>query len=108
MSDNYDLAVTGAEVALVFANDDSYEDYIIVDNNQGDRNNLTLWGNDDALVSYLASLNPNTILILHNVGAIIIEDHKNNPNITAILWAGLPGQESGNALSDILYGSVKA
>jgi hypothetical protein len=111
VSNNYDLAaiakaVKGASAALVFANADSGEDYITVDGNQGDRNNLTLWGNGDALVTYVASLNPNTILVVHSVGAVILEDHKHNPNITAILWAGLPGQESGNAITDVLYGSV--
>lgn len=39
------------------------------------------------------------------MGAVIVEDIKNNPNVTAILWAGLPGQESGNAITDILYGA---
>jgi len=111
VSDNYDLAaiasaVTGAQAAIVFANADSGERYITVDGNAGDRNNLTLWGNGDALVTYVASLNPNTILVVHSVGAVILEDHKNNPNITAILWAGLPGQESGNAITDVLYGAV--
>lgn len=111
VSDNYDLeaiaaAVEGAEVAVVFANADSGEDYITVDGNQGDRNNLTLWGNGDALVEYVASINPNTILVVHTVGAVILEQHQNNPNITAILWAGLPGQESGNAITDVLYGDV--
>jgi beta-glucosidase len=111
VSNNYDLdaiaaAATGAEVAIVFANADSGEGYITVDNNEGDRNNLTLWGNGDALISYVASLNPNTIVVLHTVGAVIVEEHKNNPNVTAILWAGLPGQESGNAITDVLYGDV--
>jgi len=111
VSDNYDFAavaaaVTGAEAAIVFANADSGEDYITVDGNQGDRNNLTLWGNGDALIAYVASLNPNTIVVLHTVGAVIVEDMKNNPNVTAILWAGLPGQESGNAITDVLYGVV--
>ena len=27
-----------------------------------------------------------------------------HPNITAVLFAGLPGQESGNSLVDVLYG----
>jgi hypothetical protein len=111
VSNNYDLAaiaaaVTGAEVAVVFANANSGEDYITVDGNQGDRNNLTLWGNGDALISYVASLNPNTVVVLHTVGAVILEEHKNNPNVSAILWAGLPGQESGNAITDVLYGDV--
>ena len=111
VSDNYDFAavtaaVTGADVAIVFANADSGEDYITVDGNQGDRNNLTLWGNGDALIAHVASINPNTIVVLHTVGAVIVEAYKQHPNITAILWAGLPGQESGNAITDVLYGKV--
>jgi len=111
VSNNYDLAaikaaVTGAEAAIVFANADSGERYITVDGNGGDRNNLTLWGNGDALIKYVASINPNTIVVLHTVGAVIVEELKTNPNVTAILWAGLPGQESGNAITDVLYGVV--
>jgi len=111
VSNNYDLeairaAVTGAETAIVFANADGGERYITVDGNGGDRNNLTLWGNGDALIKYVASINPNTIVVLHTIGAVIVEDLKNNPNVTAILWAGLPGQESGNSITDVLYGVV--
>lgn len=111
VSNNYDFddvraAVTGAEVAIVFANADSGEGYITVDGNEGDRNNLTMWGNGDALVAFVASINPNTVVVLHTVGPVIVEALKQNPNVTAILWAGLPGQESGNAITDVLYGKV--
>jgi hypothetical protein len=111
VSDNYNYAAIasaakGASVAIVFVNANSGEDYITVGGNQGDRNNLTLWGNGDALIAEVASVNPNTIVVLHTVGAIIIEDIKNNPNVTAILWAGIPGQESGNAITDVIYGKV--
>jgi hypothetical protein len=65
VSNNYDFdavtkAVTGADVAIVFANANAGEAYITVDGNQGDRNNLTLWGNGDALISHVASINPNS------------------------------------------------
>jgi hypothetical protein len=111
VSNNYDFnaiakAATGADAAIVFVNADSGEDYITVDGNQGDRNNLTAWGNGDAMIAWVAQHNPNTIVVMHTVGPIIVEDYKNNPNITAILWAGLPGQESGNSLVDVLYGKV--
>jgi hypothetical protein len=46
------------------------------------------------------------IVVLHTVGAVIVEAFKNHPNITALLWAGLPGQESGNSITDVLYGKV--
>ncbi|KAH7118481.1 putative beta-glucosidase A [Dactylonectria macrodidyma] len=109
VSDNYNLAavtaaVQGTDAAIVFANADSGEAYISVDGNTGDRNNLTLWGNGDALIAHVASIHPNTIVVLHTVGAVIVEKFKQHPNITALLWAGLPGQESGNAITDILYG----
>ncbi|CZR50167.1 probable beta-glucosidase [Phialocephala subalpina] len=111
VSNNYDFdavtkAVTGADVAIVFGNADSGEGYITVDGNEGDRNNLTLWGNADALIAHVASIHPNTVVVLHTVGPVIVEAFKNHPNITALLWAGLPGQESGNAITDVLYGKV--
>lgn len=109
ISDNYNFAavteaITATDAVIVFANANSGERYLAVDDNFGDRNNLTLWGNGDALIEHVASLHPNTIVVLHTVGAVIVEKFKNHPNITALLWAGLPGQESGNAITDILYG----
>ncbi|WWC86304.1 uncharacterized protein L201_001177 [Kwoniella dendrophila CBS 6074] len=96
---------TGYDVALVGINSDSGEGYITVDGNEGDRNNITAWHNGDELVKAVAGVNNNTIVIIHSVGPIIMEDWIDHPNITAVLWAGLPGQESGNSLVDVLYGS---
>ncbi|OXC81956.1 beta-glucosidase [Cryptococcus neoformans] len=94
-----------AEVAIVGINSDSGEGYITVDNNEGDRNNLTAWNNGEELVKAVASANNNTIVIVHSVGPMIIEGWIDHPNITAVLWAGLPGQESGDSLVDVLYGA---
>ncbi|WWD17832.1 hypothetical protein CI109_102275 [Kwoniella shandongensis] len=96
---------TGAEVAMVGINADSGEAYITVDGNEGDRNNLTAWHNGDGLVQAVAAVNNNTIVIIHSTGPILMEAWIDNPNITAVIWAGVPGQESGNALVDVLYGS---
>jgi beta-glucosidase len=111
VSNDYDFAavaaaVHGTEVAIVFANADSGEGYLTIDGNEGDRNNLTLWGNGDNLIAYVASIHSNVVVVLHTVGPVIVEAIKQHPNITAILWAGLPGQESGNAITDVLYGKV--
>ncbi|KAI1795339.1 glycoside hydrolase superfamily [Ganoderma leucocontextum] len=108
---NWDLAGAAAaaskkDVALVFVNADSGEDYITVDGNEGDRKNLTLWGNADNLIKAVAAKNPNTVVVVHSVGPATIEPWIENPNVTAVLWAGLPGQESGNSLVDVLYGAV--
>jgi beta-glucosidase len=91
-------------VCLAFVNSDSGEGYIVVDGNEGDRNNLTLWRSGDKLIANVTSECNNTVVVIHSVGAVNIETFYDNPNVTAILWAGLPGQESGNSLVDILYG----
>jgi len=92
------------QVVIVGINSDSGEDYITVDGNEGDRNNLTAWHGGDDLIQAVASVNNNTIVVVHSVGPLIIEKWIDHPNVTAVLWAGLPGQESGNSLREILYG----
>jgi beta-glucosidase-like glycosyl hydrolase len=89
---------------IVFGNSDSGEGYITVDGNEGDRNNLTLWQDADEVIRNVSSLCENTIVVLHTVGPVLLTEWYDHPNITAIVWAGLPGQESGNSLVDILYG----
>lgn len=91
--------------AIVFVNADSGEGFISYDGNEGDRNNLTLWHSGDALVNNVSAICPNTIVVIHSVGPTILEWH-DNPNVTAIVWAGVPGQESGNSITDILYGKI--
>ncbi|MCJ1343879.1 hypothetical protein MMC31_002077 [Peltigera leucophlebia] len=95
-----------ASVSIVFVNADAGETYIVVDGNRGDRNNLTLWHGGDQLVQNVSSRCNNTILVLHTVGPVLLGNYSDNPNITAILWAGLPGEQSGNAIADVLYGRV--
>ncbi|KAK4988427.1 hypothetical protein LTR50_003941 [Elasticomyces elasticus] len=92
--------------AIVFVNSDSGEGYITVDGNEGDRNNLTLWHDGEKLIQNISALCNNTIVVIHSVGPVLVDSFYNNPNITAILWAGLPGQESGNSIADVLYGRV--
>jgi len=94
-----------SEVAIVFINSDSGEGYITVDGNAGDRNNLTSWHNGDNLVNAVASENNNTIVVVHSVGPLILEAWIENPNVSAVVWAGIPGTESGNGLVDVLYGA---
>ena len=91
---------------VVFVNSDGGEGYIIVDGNEGDRNNLTLWHNGDDLIKNVTSQCNNTIVVMHTIGPVLVDAWYENPNVTAILWAAIPGQESGNAITDVLYGKV--
>ncbi|CAO3671069.1 hypothetical protein G6F70_002904 [Rhizopus microsporus] len=108
--DDWDLdaaaaAAKDADVAFVFSNADSGEGFIVVDGNTGDRNNLSLWNNGDNLIKAVADSNKNTVVVIHSVGPVLMPwiDH---PNIKAVVWPGLPGQESGNSLADVVTGKV--
>lgn len=94
------------EVAIVFVNSDSGEGYITVDTNAGDRNNLTAWFNGDTMITSVLEQNSNVIVVVHSVGPLILEPWITHPNLTAVVWAGIPGQESGNSLVDVLWGRV--
>ncbi|CUA73752.1 hypothetical protein RSOLAG22IIIB_01269 [Rhizoctonia solani] len=99
-------AARGKDVALVFISADSGEGYITVEGNAGDRNNLQAWHNGDALVAAVAAVNKNTVVVVHTVGQIVMESWIDHANVTAVLWAGLQGQEAGNAVVDVLWGAV--
>ncbi|KAI0768458.1 beta-glucosidase [Trametes elegans] len=97
-------AAQGKDVAFVFITADSGEGYLTVENNEGDRNDLNAWHNGDALVQQVASVNKNTVVVVNSVGPIIVDAWIEHPNVTGLVWSGLPGQEAGNALVDVLYG----
>lgn len=98
-------SVIDIEAAIVFVNSDSGEGYITVDGNAGDRKNLTAWHQGDELILAVAAQNNNTIVVINSVGPLIIEPWVDHPNVTAIVWANLGGNEAGNAIADILYGA---
>jgi beta-glucosidase len=43
---------------------------------------------------------------MHAVGPVLLEAWIENPNVTAVISASLPGQETGNAIVDVLFGAV--
>ncbi|KAH8805958.1 glycoside hydrolase family 3 protein [Xylogone sp. PMI_703] len=99
-------AASAAATAIVFINADSGEGYLTVEGQAGDRANLDPWHNGNALVQAVAAVNKNTIVVVHSVGPLILETILALPNVVAVVWAGIPGQESGNGLVDVLYGST--
>ncbi|KAF2223918.1 glycoside hydrolase family 3 protein [Elsinoe ampelina] len=60
---------------------------------------------DDQLVNNIADQCNNTIVVIHNAGIRLVDGFYDHPNVTAILYAHLPGQDSGNALVEILFGN---
>ena len=70
------------------------------------RNNLTAWNNGDALVQAVAANNSNIVVVVNSVGPLILEAWVDNPNVRAVVWAGLGATETGNALVDVLYGDT--
>lgn len=99
-------AAKNADIAVVCINSNAGEEYITVEGHAGDRNDLNPWHNGNELVKAVAAVNKKTVVVVHSVGPIIMEQWIENPNVVAVVWAGLPGQESGNGLVDILYGAA--
>lgn len=48
----------------------------------------------------------NTHVVIHNAGVRLVSRWVDNPNVTAIIFAHLPGQDSGQSLVDVMYGTV--
>jgi beta-glucosidase len=60
----------------------------------------------DSLVLGVAKQCNNTIVAIHNAGIRLLDAFITHPNVTAVLLAHLPGQDSGRALVSLLYGDV--
>jgi beta-glucosidase len=60
----------------------------------------------DRLVKNVARNCTNTMVVIHSAGIRVVDEWVNNENVTAILYALLPGEESGNSIADVLYGDV--
>ncbi|KAH7073707.1 glycoside hydrolase superfamily [Paraphoma chrysanthemicola] len=70
-----------------------------------DRTTLTAEWNSTLVVEKVTAVCPNTVVVLHGASPNILP-WANNRNVTAILAAHMPGQETGNSLVDILWGDV--
>ncbi|KAL2864308.1 beta-glucosidase [Aspergillus lucknowensis] len=58
----------------------------------------------DTLAENVASQCRNTMVVIHNAGVRLVDAWIENPNITALIYAHLPGQDTGRALVEIMYG----
>lgn len=70
----------------------------------GDRKELTLRPEDEALILAVAAANPRTVVAMMGGSAIITENWRGK--VPAILMLWYPGMEGGRAFADILAGKV--
>ena len=68
----------------------------------GDRTSLDLPANQEELMKALVATGKPVVLVLINGSALSI--NWANDNVPAILTAGYPGQQGGNAIADVLFG----
>jgi beta-glucosidase len=61
--------------------------------------------NSTAVVTNVARECSNTVVVTHSAGVNTLP-WANNPNVTAILAAHYPGEQSGNSIVDVLFGDV--
>ncbi|CRG91027.1 beta-glucosidase [Talaromyces islandicus] len=84
-----------SEACIVFINEQSSEG--------SDRPDLADPYSDELVVSVANQCN-NTMVVIHNAGIRLVDNWIDNDNITAVVFAHVPGQDSGRALVDVMYG----
>lgn len=101
--DEWEAALAGAraaEVAVVVVGTTA-----LVESEGFDRKDLQLPGRQNELVEAIASVNPNTVVVI-NSGSPVELPWKDK--VSAILLTWFPGEEFGNALADVIYGVREA
>jgi beta-glucosidase len=109
LSKSLETQLKDQDLCIVFGNADSGEGYHIWANQRADRNDLEMQkGATSLITSVAASCGGPVIVVIHAVGPVVVEEFVDSPSVKAIVFANLPGQESGNALADVLFGRVDA
>jgi len=95
------------DLCIAFVNSDAGEGFKVWDGIT-DRKDLHPQKGGDKLVKAVANNCSQTVVVVHAVGPVILERWIDHPNVKAVILANLPGEESGNALADVLFGRVDA
>lgn len=108
MSNGLERIARDSDLCLVFVNSDGGEGYIQAETVAGDRNDLWPQHYGNVLIKDVSKVCGNgtspMVVVIHSVGPVIVEQFVNLTNVHGIVLANLPGQESGNALVDVLFG----
>ncbi|CBI25988.3 unnamed protein product, partial [Vitis vinifera] len=93
-------AAKNADATIILVGTD-----LSIEAEERDREDLLLPGYQTEMVNQVTDLSTGpVILVVMCGGPIDISFAKNNPKIAAILWAGFPGEQGGNAIADIVFG----
>ncbi|KAH7130887.1 glycoside hydrolase family 3 protein [Dactylonectria macrodidyma] len=96
---SFETYATHSDVCLAFPNAFGGEGH--------DRRDLRDSDQDERILKVAAYCN-NTIVTTNSVGTQIVKSWINHDNVTAVLYGGPLGQESGNSIADVLYGNMRA
>ncbi|HEX6684238.1 MAG TPA: glycoside hydrolase family 3 C-terminal domain-containing protein [Candidatus Limnocylindrales bacterium] len=92
-------AARAAEVAVVVVGTNAYSEREGVD-----RSTLALPGRQDELVRAVAAAHPRTVVVVNAGSPVLMPWHD---EVAAVLLTWFGGQETGNALADVLLGHVE-
>ncbi|MFI1772379.1 glycoside hydrolase family 3 C-terminal domain-containing protein [Thalassobellus citreus] len=92
-------AAKNSDLAIIFAG--SNRDY---ETEASDRANLFLPFGQEALIEKVLEVNPNTIVVM--IGGAPFDLGKVKEQASALIWSWFNGSEGGNALADVILGTV--
>lgn len=71
-----------------------------------DRTDLLLPGYQRQLIDQVSEVSRGpVILVIMSAGGVDISFARDNSKIASILWAGYPGEEGGQAIADVIFGT---
>jgi beta-glucosidase len=101
-------ALKEQDLCFVFLMSNGGEGYLAADGVKADRNDLSPQKGGEKLVQTVSDQcgggKGEVVVVIHSVGPVLVENFIDKPTVKAVLFANLPAEESGNALTDILRG----
>lgn len=95
-----------SDLAIVVVSANSGEGYVQVDDNFGDRKNLTLWHNGEAVINHVAENCHQTIVVVISAGPVDMEPWIENENVVGVFWTAPAGQYTGTAIAKAIFGEL--
>ena len=104
--ENAKIIADQADLSIVFINADSGEQYINLEKSVGDRYDLNAWHSGDELVNAVLEVYKDdpakgVIVVINAPGPIEVPWLE---RVKGLVFSGLGGAESGNGITDILFG----